>query len=1110
MKLSLNFFRFYLIMVLSFVSCQNFYGQCNISVSPSINNNICVGSSLRLIIQADSGSTFQWSPNTDLSNTNNDTVLVTPTTAGSVNYLVVATDTTGCINSLNVLVTSNAPTTSSITANSCNSYTLNGQTFTTSGSYTQNLTNAAGCDSTLTLNLTINSSSTGLDIQTACNSYTWIDGSTYTSSNNTATHTLTNSVGCDSVVNLDLTINYDNTGIDTQVACNSYTWIDGNFYTSSNTTATHTLSNVFGCDSVVTLDLTVNYSNTGVDVQTECDNYVWIDGNTYTSSNNTATHTLTNVAGCDSVVTLNLTILNSSSGTDIQTHCNSFTWIDGNTYTSSNNTATHTLTNSVGCDSVVTLNLTINYDNTGIDTHVACNSFTWIDGNTYTSNNTTATHTLTNIYGCDSVVTLDLTVNYSNTGVDFQTACDSFTWIDGNSYTSSNNTATHTLSNIYGCDSVVTLNLTVIYSTTSSLTATNCDSYTLNGQTYTTSGVYTQNLTNAVGCDSTLTLNLTINYSNSSNTQLTVCDSLVWNGQTYTTSGNYSFLTTNIYGCDSTANLNLTVHYLDTAYINLTACDGYILNGQTYTTSGTYIQNLNTVNGCDSTIILSLIVNYSTTSSLTDTACDLYVLNGSSYSSSGTYTQTLINSVGCDSILTLSLTVNNSNSSLNPLTVCDSSTWNGTTYSTSGVYSYLSANQVGCDSTAYLNLTVNYSTFSNNNALECINYLWNGTLYDSNGTYTYLTTNSVGCDSTATLNLTIYEPFLPGSISGQDTICKYSSPDSLFINLLPTGGDSSYNYQWINSIDGMNWSTINGANSITYQPGILLENQYYSLVVNNLCGVDTTNVIFDSILPSPTIIDIQGDSVFCANQHDNFFWINQTLPNISYDWQITGGSIFQQISDSALAVDMDPIPGDVYIDLTMIHNQTNCEVQVSKTVTTTLNYSPDRTNIIRKPNSSILVCDDSSENLIYQWGWTEKSSGIDTEIPGADLRYVLLPHSFDSTIYRYWVKTSYDYGNDDFCQTYSYLGPSPITNVDFEHVESNILPYPNPTNGIFYIPIIAINNVIITDYLGRSVSVDVFQNSNQSMINISSFSNGIYNLSIISNGILFSTVIIKQ
>ena len=92
--------------------------------------------------------------------------------------------------------------------------------------------------------------------------------------------------------------------------CNSYTWIDGNTYTSSNNTATHTLISAAGCDSVVTLDLTITYSSSFTDVIEACDSYVWIDGNTYTSSNNTSTYTLINATGCDSVVTLDLTITN--------------------------------------------------------------------------------------------------------------------------------------------------------------------------------------------------------------------------------------------------------------------------------------------------------------------------------------------------------------------------------------------------------------------------------------------------------------------------------------------------------------------------------------------------------------------------------------------------------------------------------------------------------------------------------------------------------------------------------------------------------------------------------------------------------------------------------
>lgn len=47
----------------------------------------------------------------------------------------------------------------------------------------------------------------GTDVINTCGSYTWMNGVTYTASNNTATDTLINAAGCDSVVVLDLTIN---------------------------------------------------------------------------------------------------------------------------------------------------------------------------------------------------------------------------------------------------------------------------------------------------------------------------------------------------------------------------------------------------------------------------------------------------------------------------------------------------------------------------------------------------------------------------------------------------------------------------------------------------------------------------------------------------------------------------------------------------------------------------------------------------------------------------------------------------------------------------------------------------------------------------------------
>ena len=161
------------------------------------------------------------------------------------------------------------------------------------------------------------STTSSIDFIQACNNYTWIDGNTYTSSNNTATYTLVNALGCDSVVTLNLTISSNLYFVDVVEACDSYTWIDGITYTSSNNTATQTLVNVAGCDSVVALDLTIVSPSFSVDSIEACDSYTWIDGITYTSSNNTATQTLVNVAGCDSVVTLDLTVISLSSAIDI-------------------------------------------------------------------------------------------------------------------------------------------------------------------------------------------------------------------------------------------------------------------------------------------------------------------------------------------------------------------------------------------------------------------------------------------------------------------------------------------------------------------------------------------------------------------------------------------------------------------------------------------------------------------------------------------------------------------------------------------------------------------------------------------------------------------------
>ncbi|MCJ8289245.1 MAG: T9SS type A sorting domain-containing protein [Crocinitomicaceae bacterium] len=153
---------------------------------------------------------------------------------------------------------------------------------------------------------------------------------------------------------------------DVQNSCGPITWIDGNTYSSDTNSVTYTYlgGSVGGCDSIVTLDLTINSAAQSTDVQTACDSYTWIDGNIYTANNNTAVYTMLGGAanGCDSIVTLDLTVNVAAQSTDIQTACDSYTWIDGITYTATTNTETYLVPGGAanGCDSTVTLDLVIN------------------------------------------------------------------------------------------------------------------------------------------------------------------------------------------------------------------------------------------------------------------------------------------------------------------------------------------------------------------------------------------------------------------------------------------------------------------------------------------------------------------------------------------------------------------------------------------------------------------------------------------------------------------------------------------------------------------------------------------------------------------------------
>ena len=338
----------------------------------------------------------------------------TPTVTGlsAGTYTVTVTDANVCSSAVSNTITEPTSSGSSSNITTCDNHrwTQNNVTYTASGVFTDTVSNSVGCDSVITLNLTINNATASSFNVTACDGYTWTQkNATYTASG-VFTDTVSNSAGCDSVITLNLTINNATASSFNVTACDGYTWAQKNATYTASGTHTDTVSNSAGCDSVITLNLTINNATASSFNVTACDGYTWTQKNaTYTASG-TYTDTVSNSVGCDSVITLNLTINNATASSFNVTACDGYTWTQKNaTYTASG-TYTDTVSNSAGCDSVITLNLTINNSDSTVITNVACGSYTWSQTNlTYTASGQYIDTTQT-VLGCDSLVKLNLTI----------------------------------------------------------------------------------------------------------------------------------------------------------------------------------------------------------------------------------------------------------------------------------------------------------------------------------------------------------------------------------------------------------------------------------------------------------------------------------------------------------------------------------------------------------------------------------------------------------------------------------------------------------------------------------------------------------------------------
>lgn len=704
------------------------------------------------------------------------------TTSGTYYQTIPLPDACDSLVQLDLIVLADASSFTPATICEGEVYLFNGNDYQETGFYHDTLFNAAanGCDSIISLGLTVvEPNETVFDIN-ICEGQSYTFADTARTVSGTYQQSLLSQYGCDSLVTLHLEVTGDiETSLDTTICEGRVFWFGNQTYGETGTYQEQFMS-AAGCDSLVTLNLTVVPHYEEVINARICRGSSYsFAGYEYAEQGSFQKYYIAQ-NGCDSIVTLNLTLDNPAYEEEHVTLCEGESHPFGDVMLTEFGVYHDTFTMVSGCDSFVWMHIyTIpSFENTILETICEGETFEWNDSTFSTTGVYAETYTAAN--GCDSTITLDLNVLPTAETELTVNICEGETYsFDGLTY-QEEGFYTDTLNTAFGCDSIVKLNLFVLPEQFSDLNQTICegDEVMIGNETYNETGFYTEVLTARNGCDSVVELTLTVIAPVYTFLTHTMCEDEVYpfEGQILTEAGNYAETLVGSNGCDSIVNLDLQIlpNVINEMTVNLCEGDEITIGDDVYNETGNYQNIFTGVNGCDSTVNLMLTVfpEYE----LTDFAniCDgeTYEFGSLILTEAGFYTENLMSIHGCDSIVHLQLFVLPTQSYFEEVAICDGESIEigAFTYTEAGDYWHTLEGLNGCDSVVNIVLDVLPTFETNLQEVICEGdtYPFNNEQLSESGLYDAIWTASNGCDSLVILDLTVMESVV---ISLEASIC---------------------------------------------------------------------------------------------------------------------------------------------------------------------------------------------------------------------------------------------------------------------------------------------------------------------------------------------------
>ena len=395
---------------------------------------LCEGESTTLHVQPSGGTgnyTFNWTPANTLSNPTSQNPVATPP-VGTTTYTCTVSD--GITNqNVNVTIMVHPNEESDIYQTICENdiYNFFGEDLQTPGVYDHTIQTQYGCDSTIHLHLNNWDTYETPITDHFCQGEHYMFFDQALSASGIYYHMLESVHGCDSIIKLNLIQDpsYEVELWESTCEGGPGYYYQGDYLQPSAYPYTYLFETTLGCDSVVMLHVDQSdYNSKTYNVSLCATEYTWASNGVTYYETGTYYDTLSYAGLCDSTLVLNLELRPSYSIEERQTSCDSYRW-QNDTYnvdiTFDHSTVyTHPYVNSYGCDSEVTLYLTINnHDDVDAPDVEACDEYFWDpEGHeiTYTDHEDlvytmsgTYHRTYQNQYGCDSLVSQTITLGYT-------------------------------------------------------------------------------------------------------------------------------------------------------------------------------------------------------------------------------------------------------------------------------------------------------------------------------------------------------------------------------------------------------------------------------------------------------------------------------------------------------------------------------------------------------------------------------------------------------------------------------------------------------------------------------------------------------------------------